>query len=74
MLISLFETKRFSVSISPRNIYNALKSIKRNAHILFSDITHCYIIILLAGKIVGIAVSAVVGVMVLAGTAVLCVR
>ena len=28
MIISLFETVRLSVSISPRNFYNPLKSIK----------------------------------------------
>ena len=28
MINSLFETVRFSVSISPRNLYNSLKSIK----------------------------------------------
>ena len=28
MIISLFETVRLSVSISPRNLYNSLKSIK----------------------------------------------
>ena len=28
VLISLFETVRLSVSISPRNLYNSLKSIK----------------------------------------------
>ena len=30
MIISLFETVRLSVSISPRNLYNPLKSIKEN--------------------------------------------
>ena len=29
VIISLFETVRLSVSISPRNLYNSLKSIKR---------------------------------------------
>ena len=28
VIISLFETVRLSVSISPRNLYNSLKSIK----------------------------------------------
>ena len=28
VIISLFETERLSVSISPRNLYNSLKSIK----------------------------------------------
>ena len=28
VIISLFETMRLSVSISPRNLYNSLKSIK----------------------------------------------
>ena len=28
VIISLFETARLSVSISPRNLYNSLKSIK----------------------------------------------
>ena len=31
VIISLFETVRLSVSISPRNLYNSLKSIKENA-------------------------------------------
>ena len=30
VIISLFETMRLSVSISPRNLYNSLKSIKEN--------------------------------------------
>ena len=30
VIISLFETVRISVSISPRNLYNSLKSIKEN--------------------------------------------
>ena len=30
VIISLFETVRLSVSISPRNLYNSLKSIKEN--------------------------------------------
>ena len=30
VIISLFETVRLPVSISPRNIYNSLKSIKEN--------------------------------------------
>ena len=30
LIISLFETVRLSVSISPRNLYNPLKSIKEN--------------------------------------------
>ena len=29
VIISLFETVRLSVSISPRNLYNSLKSIKK---------------------------------------------
>ena len=33
VIISLFETVRLSVSISPRNLYNSLKSIKeKRAH------------------------------------------
>ena len=35
VIISLFETVRLSVSISPRNLYNSLKSIKENAHVCF---------------------------------------
>ena len=31
VIISLFETVRLSVSISPRNLYNSLKSIKEIA-------------------------------------------
>ena len=31
VIISLFETVRLSVSISPRNLYNSLKSIKEKA-------------------------------------------
>ena len=36
MIISLFETVRLSVSISPGNLYNSLKSIKENqiSHLL----------------------------------------
>ena len=30
VIISLFETVRLSVSISPRNLYNSLKSMKEN--------------------------------------------
>ena len=30
VIMSLFETVRLSVSISPRNLYNPLKSIKEN--------------------------------------------
>ena len=30
VIISLFETVRLSLSISPRNLYNSLKSIKEN--------------------------------------------
>ena len=30
VIISLFETVRLSVSISPRNLYNSLKSIKES--------------------------------------------
>ena len=33
VIISLFETVRLSVSISRRNLYNSLKSIKENAFI-----------------------------------------
>ena len=36
MIISLFETVRLSVSISPRNLYNSLKSIKEKPF-LFSN-------------------------------------
>ena len=31
VIISLFETVKLSVSISPRNLYNSLKSIKEKA-------------------------------------------
>ena len=31
VIISLFETVRLSVSISPKNLYNALESIKENS-------------------------------------------
>ena len=34
VIISLFETVRLSVSISPRNLYNSLKSIKKNNYAL----------------------------------------
>ena len=34
VIISLFETVRL-VSISPRNLYNSLKSIKENSKIIF---------------------------------------
>ena len=34
VIISLFETVRLSVSISPRNLYNSLKSIK-DSHVFF---------------------------------------
>ena len=34
VIISLFETVRLSVSISPRNLYNSLKSIKEVVVIL----------------------------------------
>ena len=33
VIISLFETVRLSVSISPRNLYNSLKSIKEKDNI-----------------------------------------
>ena len=33
VIISLFETVRLSVSISPRNLYNSLKSIKEKIFI-----------------------------------------
>ena len=32
VIISLFETVRLSVSISPRNLYNSLKSIKEKSY------------------------------------------
>ena len=35
VIISLFETVRLSVSISPRNLYNSLKSIKEKVCINF---------------------------------------
>ena len=34
VIISLFETVRLSVSISPRNLYNSLNSIKENVLII----------------------------------------
>ena len=34
MIISLFETMRLSVSISPRNLYYSLKSIKEKNYLL----------------------------------------
>ena len=34
VIVSLFETVRLSVSISPRNLYNSLKSIKEFRFIL----------------------------------------
>ena len=37
VIISLFETVRLSVSISPRNLYNSLKSIKENGHATNKD-------------------------------------
>ena len=37
VIISLFETVRLSVSISPRNLYNSLKSIKER--VMLTDIT-----------------------------------
>ena len=33
VIISLFETVRLSVSISPKNPYNSLKSIKENVYL-----------------------------------------
>ena len=36
VIISLFETVRLSVSISPRNLYNSLKSIKETALVVHS--------------------------------------
>ena len=33
-IISLFETVRLSVSVSPRNLYNSLKSIKENEYLI----------------------------------------
>ena len=35
VIISLFETVRLSVSISPRNLYNSLKSIKEITFFIF---------------------------------------
>ena len=35
VIISLLETVRFSVSISPRNLYNSLKSIKEIVYIVY---------------------------------------
>ena len=35
VIISLFETVRLSVSISPRNLYNSLKSIKEKIFFFF---------------------------------------
>ena len=42
VIISLFETVRLSVSISPRNLYNSLKSIKENEiqGLISEKITH----------------------------------
>ena len=40
MIISLFETVRLSVSISPRNLYNSLKSIKED--IISLTLRLCY--------------------------------
>ena len=37
MIISLFETVRLSVSISPRNLYNSLKSMKENDFFYLSE-------------------------------------
>ena len=37
MIISLFETVRLSVSISPRNLYNSLKSIKECLILYYYD-------------------------------------
>ena len=37
VIISLFETVRLSVSISPRNLYNSLKSIKEIRHFFTAD-------------------------------------
>ena len=34
VIISLFETVRFSVSISPKNLYNSLKRIKEKSFII----------------------------------------
>ena len=43
MIISLFETVRLSVSISPRNLYNSLKSIKEIKFIfIVSSSGSCY--------------------------------
>ena len=44
VIISLFETVRLSVSISPRNLYNSLKSIKDTYCILITayiNMSHC---------------------------------
>ena len=38
VIISLFETVRLSVSISPRNLYNSLKSIKEVSLICYNPI------------------------------------
>ena len=43
VIISLFETVRLSVSISPRNLYNSLKSIKeRGIMIQFHRMLYLY--------------------------------
>ena len=39
VIISLFETVRLSVSISPRNLYNSLKNIKENCFL--RHMSHC---------------------------------
>ena len=46
VIISLFETVRLSVSISPRNLYNSLKSIKEMVLDLctsFDDVLYLYL-------------------------------
>ena len=43
VITSLFETVRLSVSISPRNLYNSLKSIKEIEDIYFFKVNTKYI-------------------------------
>ena len=43
MIISLFETVGLSVSISPRNLYNALKSIKERLILVFIGCTFHFV-------------------------------
>ena len=42
VIISLFETVRLSVSISPRNLYHSLKSIKENVFLRFVVPCFCH--------------------------------